>query len=170
MTELTVRTMPHWISPGSLSVRISRLSPYGGIDLAQADFGRRPQQPPAAIMPLAGRNDAGLAQCAQHPAHHDRIGHQALGKGGRGNGLVGLLVQMDERVQGERKAAGTFHVTFIVTLIELVNPDPARRFPRTAGMLCCPLCGRRRMDDEDTACRPGNRNGNGLDRHGFRCR
>ncbi|MCY1552113.1 hypothetical protein D9M68_884890 [compost metagenome] len=63
------------------------------------------EQAPAAVMALGGGDNAGLAQFTQDAPHHDRIGHEALRQGGRGDGGVGLLVQVDKGVKGEREAA-----------------------------------------------------------------
>src|SRR5690606_3432728 len=81
---------------------------HGGIDLAQGYFTSRAQQAPATIMSLGGADNAGVAQLAEGTAHDDGIGQQALSEGGRGDGFVRLLVQMDKGMKGKGQAAGSF--------------------------------------------------------------
>lgn len=74
---------------------------HGDIDCFEANLAGRAQQAPAAVMALGGTDNAGIAQFAEHPAHDDWIGHQALGQGGGGHGRVWLLVQVDQGMKSE---------------------------------------------------------------------
>ena len=78
---------------------------HGDIDGLETDLTGGTQQAPAAVMALGGTDNAGIAQLAQDPAYDDRIGHQALGQGGRSYRRIGLLMQMNQGVEGERQAA-----------------------------------------------------------------